>query len=112
MSKKPINKSKPKVIKTSAVYCKKCGTVIFSRAVHDYRSCICKDVSIDGGFDYCKVNYKKEEKILLFSITLPKTLTLNMLYNDWNLGEDKYGLYYKVGAWPKFIQNGLKKAIK
>ena len=106
MKKNPVKKEKP--IETSAVYCKKCGTVLFSRATHDYRSCHCGGVAIDGGFDYCKINFKNENDMVFFCIILPKELTVKVLYNDWNLSKDLYG-FYKVGEWPLFIQEGLLK---
>ena len=36
----------------NAIQCPRCGDTIYSRTRHDYRSCSCGSVSIDGGFDY------------------------------------------------------------
>lgn len=37
------------------VICKLCGTSVFSFHRHDYRSCKCGEVSLDGGLDYHRV---------------------------------------------------------
>lgn len=34
--------------------CKKCGTVMVSTHVHDFRSCRCGAVHVDGGLEYLK----------------------------------------------------------
>ena len=36
------------------IKCKKCGTIIESKSVHDYRSCPCGDCAVDGGHDYLR----------------------------------------------------------
>jgi hypothetical protein len=36
----------------NAVLCLNCGDLICSEYVHDYRTCLCGLVSIDGGCDY------------------------------------------------------------
>jgi len=74
-----------------AIECPNCKDIIFSRANHDFRSCSCKAVSIDGGFECKKVSWDT-------NFPLPKeiTLTINQtkkeLYDDWNLYKDKFGL--------------------
>lgn len=39
----------------NAVRCKKCGSIIYSRYTHDFHSCKCGAINIDGGFEYCRV---------------------------------------------------------
>ena len=34
--------------------CRLCGDVIESKHVHDYVTCKCGEISVDGGHDYCK----------------------------------------------------------
>ena len=36
----------------NAVECKECLDIVVSRSRHDYRTCVCKAVSVDGGDDY------------------------------------------------------------
>lgn len=36
------------------IKCKKCGDIIESTHVHDYRVCKCGAVAVDGGKDYLK----------------------------------------------------------
>lgn len=47
-----------KIIK-NAVQCKKCGDIIESKHTHDYVTCKCGNVSVDGGKDYCKRSFKE-----------------------------------------------------
>lgn len=42
------------VITKNAAQCKKCNTVIESKHRHDYVSCSCNEISIDGGCDYLR----------------------------------------------------------
>lgn len=42
------------MIKRNAIRCKKCGEVIESRSVHDFRSCSCKACAVDGGREYLR----------------------------------------------------------
>lgn len=39
--------------------CNKCDTTIVSRSVHDFRSCKCKDISVDGGSDYFRYGWSE-----------------------------------------------------
>lgn len=36
------------------IQCKKCGEIIESKTVHDYKMCKCKTVAVDGGKQYLK----------------------------------------------------------
>ena len=80
--------------KVTAVKCPKCGNVIFSRARHDFRSCSCGTISIDGGFDYTRVLFSPD-------IEPPKPFPLEVeqtrkeLYVDWNFSTDKFGIVKK-----------------
>ena len=76
-----------------AIKCPRCGDIIYSRARHDFISCSCKSVSLDGGFDYVRGAYNptviKE---------FPKTFDLEVeasrdeLYKDWNFQTDNFGI--------------------
>jgi hypothetical protein len=39
-------------MKRSRIQCKKCGDVVESKHRHDFRSCSCRSVHLDGGLDY------------------------------------------------------------
>ena len=41
-------------ILVNKIKCKKCGDVIESKSRHDFKSCICGAVSVDGGLDYIR----------------------------------------------------------
>lgn len=79
--------------KVKAIECPDCGDLVFSRARHDFRSCSCGAVSIDGGFDYLKVAGKiriEDNKIITKQIEV--SASKNDLYWDWAKGRDKFGL--------------------
>lgn len=45
-----------KIIK-NALKCLKCGDVIESKDRHDYVTCSCGNVSVDGGLDYLRRSF-------------------------------------------------------
>lgn len=44
----------PAVLRRNAAECKKCGDVIESRSVHDWVSCKCGEIFVDGGLAYLR----------------------------------------------------------
>lgn len=92
-----------------ALFCKNCKCLIFSRANHDWRACLCfsdsedtKGCYIDGGFSYCRVggfNGNYEEATVVFK----KDVSITTLYNDWNKGKDRLGLIKFGQKLPKEI---------
>ena len=78
-------------MKISAIKCKDCGDVIYSRAVHDFHSCSCGNISIDGGFDYTKISWQPNDDMpKVFEIEVDSTR--RKLYDDWSYGINNYGL--------------------
>jgi hypothetical protein len=77
--------------KVLAITCEKCGDTIFSRAQHDYHSCSCRAVSIDGGKQYLRVLWNEKEHKRPTCFELKINQTDEQLYNDWNLNKNKYG---------------------
>ena len=73
----------------NAIKCKKCGDIIFSRARHDFHSCSCESIYIDGGFDYCRMAGAPTN---IESCKIQLDITKEELFDDWNNGNDKYGL--------------------
>ena len=49
-------------IYVNAAECHECGWFIRSRNKHDFVTCKCGNVSVDGGSHYGKVNFKDKEK--------------------------------------------------
>ena len=41
-------------IMKNAIRCKKCGDVIESYSVHDFKFCSCQSCAVDGGHDYLR----------------------------------------------------------
>jgi hypothetical protein len=77
-------------MKVCGLKCLKCQDVIFSRTRHDYRSCTCCLIAIDGGFDYLKIS-GNTGTFQIVEINLPDDITRKMLYDDWNERKDIYG---------------------
>lgn len=50
-----------KIIKNRAK-CLICGDVIESKYTHDFQTCSCGNLSVDGGADYCRITAKQIEK--------------------------------------------------
>lgn len=80
-----------KSVIVTAAQCPNCGDTIYSRASCDYRECSCGDTAIDGGRDYTRLTAIKINEVKLMAIPLIG-ITEQMLYNDWNLATDQYGL--------------------
>jgi len=79
----------------NAITCPRCGDTIYSRTRHDYRSCSCNEVAIDGGFDYVKITYDPNMPEPPGTFSLEVFATRRELYLDWNTGADKYGIIPK-----------------
>lgn len=93
----------------NAIKCLMCGDTIFSRTSHDFRSCYCGNVSVDGGPIYHDDNGtttgSKYNRVLSYDLKMSKAndimidltaIDLNnigkILFDDWNNHENKYGL--------------------
>ena len=44
----------PSRILSNKIRCRKCGDVIESMSTHDFKTCSCGAVSVDGGHEYLK----------------------------------------------------------
>jgi len=73
-------------MKVYALQCNKCLDVIWSRARHDFRTCTCGSVSIDGGFDYTKCSGLDSTPV-----DLNVDCTKDEAYDDWNKSIDELG---------------------
>jgi len=45
------------------IQCKKCKDIIKSNHRHDYVRCKCGAISIDGGFDYCRLGFQDSSQL-------------------------------------------------
>jgi len=81
--------------KVTGLICPKCGWFIYSRARHDFHSCPCGGVSVDGGFDYFRglaepgLNPESETRTI--------SVTRSELWDDWNNRADRFGKQAPVG---------------
>ena len=82
-------------LKVNGIMCPKCDDIIFSRAHHDFHSCTCGSVNIDGGFEYLRFGWNNDinrDDIIHVDIEFNSNITKEILYQDWNLRTDKYGI--------------------
>lgn len=68
---KKINK-----IRTNRIKCKKCGDIIESYHVHDFKWCSCKSVAVDGGREYLRrLGNPEDYEELSYHIQLAEIIT-------------------------------------
>ena len=53
-----MSEHKKMIIIKNAIRCNKCGDVIESFYTHDFKTCKCGSVSVDGGHQYLKRGFK------------------------------------------------------
>ena len=61
--------TRPRII-CNSVQCKNCGDIIESTSRHDFRTCSCGKVSVDGGHDYLRRSYESEDCYIDLSETI------------------------------------------
>jgi len=83
-----------------AIRCPTCGDTVFSRSRHDMRWCSCGSVAIDGGRDYVKICAQEGVVPMPTTLYLDSGVDFTDLVEDWNTGEDKYGLI-KDPTWSR-----------
>lgn len=78
-------------MKIPAIRCRKCGSIVFSRAEWDFRRCECGKVAIDGGFTvYGGRVIGDPEGYENLVLDLP--VTKKELFDDWNERKDRFGI--------------------
>lgn len=95
----------------NASKCLMCGDIVFSRARHDFRSCYCGNLSVDGGPFYrddsgniggekygrtlIHIPSKAEiDDIKIDLTTIDLSNISKILFDDWNQRKNEYGLYH------------------
>lgn len=73
-------------IKVNKIRCKRCGDVIESKTVHDFKFCKCGAVAVDGGKEYlrrCFINTEDDyEELSEYEKRHPKmTFFKNQIYS-------------------------------
>lgn len=82
----PVKTPRTRVV---TITCGSCGDEVFSRARHDFRSCSCRKVHIDGGFDYTKAGFHPDTSYRMRHRYVHATRA--ELFDDWNRNIDKFG---------------------
>jgi hypothetical protein len=83
-------------MKVLAWKCLLCGDTVFSRARHDYRTCSCGQLAVDGGFDYTKLGYVSENDVERTQVEVSASEA--ELYEDWNTRKDNFGVIKENAA--------------
>ena len=73
-------------IKINKIRCKRCGDIIESKTVHDFKFCKCGAVAVDGGKEYlrrCFINTEDDyEELSEYEKRHPKmTFFINQIYS-------------------------------
>jgi formylmethanofuran dehydrogenase subunit E len=69
-SDNPVLPKEPKYkIITNKAQCKKCGDIIESLYRHDFQSCKCRAIFVDGGLDYLRSGADNFENFIDLSVT-------------------------------------------
>ena len=61
-----LPKPKPEYAGRNLALCKLCGDLIESKSRHDFVSCKCGEISVDGGNDYCRALFKNPHNFLFY----------------------------------------------
>lgn len=61
------------MIVKNAARCGKCGDVIESKHRHNFVSCTCGDIFVDGGRDYLRWGHREGATFINLSVTDDKT---------------------------------------
>lgn len=89
----------------TAIRCPQCESVLYSRAGHDFRSCPCGTVSVDGGPELERILWHSDRteppKSFPFKV---EGVTKGDLYDDWNHNRNKYGLVPGPSALQKLAR--------
>ena len=48
--------------------CKLCGDILVSESTHDKKTCSCGNLTVDGGLDYIKRNWKQDDSFIEMSV--------------------------------------------
>lgn len=79
-----------------AVWCKHCGSLVYSRCASDRRNCQCGSIAVAGGVVPTEVTYKLPVEFSWVEVIVDKDL--NTLYYDWLLNVDRFGLVFPNGS--------------
>lgn len=60
-SKAVATKNNERAIVRNAARCRRCNTVVESKFVHDFVSCKCEAIFVDGGTDYLRAGGDSED---------------------------------------------------
>ena len=76
----------------NAIKCNHCGNIIESESTHDFKTCSCGCVSVDGGHEYLKRCFQKEGDYTELSeteLTLDEAIKQaeNFECKDWNAAD-------------------------
>lgn len=75
--------------------CNKCGDIIYSSHRHDFNSCSCGEVSVDGGMDYIRRTYNPDADVTEMSVELDDGLVTKLRESiDWanDTGRNSLGI--------------------
>ncbi len=98
-----------KIIISNEAECKKCGDSIFSAHRHDYKSCKCGAIAIDGGLDYQR--YVGDFDSIIDKSMYMTQENLNAIKDavEWGKNNNKNSLGIALAVLRALRDNGLLK---
>jgi hypothetical protein len=88
-----------------ACKCKVCDDILFSRTQHDYRTCSCGKLAVNGGQQDPQTRSWDQYPE---RVELDLKVTEEELFADWNSRRDRYG-WIRSGRIPKPTENYSRK---
>jgi hypothetical protein len=82
----------------NAVYCNLCDATIQSYHTHDFKYCSCGNAMVDGGLEYARWGWNKEDTVINYSLCLedhPFSI-IRQYYYRWNHHKDQYVLLMNI----------------
>lgn len=81
------------IILSNQATCNGCGDTIFSATRHDYVTCSCGNLSVDGGMDYIRRNYRGsfKEQSISWDSELVDAMIAQVIWSN-NTGRNELGL--------------------
>jgi len=99
-------------ILSNQVHCNKCGDEPFSSNRHDFRSCKCGAVSVDGGMDYLRRVFTYHTDFTEMSIEIPDAaLVAAEKAVEWAKDTGRNELGYVCAIARALRDNGVKLSV-
>lgn len=88
--------------------CRWCGDVIYSAHVHDYVTCTCESIIVDGGNEYLRHGWNKSTDFIDMSLTMDEDDFQSILAYTKEMYQDRNELGILYGVFRALRDNGYR----